>query len=231
MQIQENKSDYKIVETIFQRKEKIPQDWDFFPISKIGKVIGGGTPDTDNSEFWNGEILWAVPTDITGLEENTIEKTAKTITQEGLEHSAAKLLLPGTVIFTSRATIGECAINTKPIATNQGFQNVICNSNFHNWFIFYALQFHKFRLLRLAQGTTFLEISNRNIKKVEIPCPLDIEEQKAIASILKRVDSLIEQNREIVGQTKRSQEIKKGKNLQYLKKGLMQKLLTGQIRV
>ena len=123
-------------------------------------------------------------------------------------------------MITSRATIGECAIATKPISTNQGFQSIICNDkNFNRTYIFYSIKYHKNELLRLAYGTTFLEINKTEIKKVILPTPSSILEQQKIASILSGVDAHIQKN----------QEYKE--KMQILKKGLMQKLLTGKIRV
>jgi type I restriction enzyme S subunit len=117
------------------------------------------------------------------------------------------------VLLTSRATIGSCAINTIPMATNQGFQSIIPNSENNNLFMLYAMQFHSNRLLRLAYGTTFLEISKSHIRNVRFPCP-PLREQQKIASILSKVDELIQKTDQVIEQTQR------------LKKGLVQRLLT-----
>jgi len=122
-------------------------------------------------------------------------------------------------LITTRATIGECAINTKPIATNQGFQNLICDDENDRHFMFYAIKFHRNKLLRLSYGTTFPEISKSEIKKVLIALPESRIEQQKIASILSNIDSQIQKQQEYKSK------------LETLKKGLMQKLLTGQIRV
>jgi type I restriction enzyme S subunit len=137
--------------------------------------------------------MWAVPTDITSLKGNFIYRTKRTISQKGLENSSAKLLPQGTILITSRATIGSCAINKVPMATNQGFQSLICNSNNDNIFMFYAITFNKNKLERLSRGTTFLEIAKTSILKVTLPCP-PLPEQQKIASILSTLDELI-QNR------------------------------------
>jgi type I restriction enzyme S subunit len=194
-------------------EDKQPTDWNLIQLSEIGKIVGGGTPDSGKKEYWEGGILWAVPTDITKLGSNFIDNTHRTISTLGLEKSSAQILPTGTILLTSRATIGECAINTKPITTNQGFQNLICNKNNNNLYILYALKYFKNKLLKMSQGTTFLEISKKNIEKIEILLP-PLKEQQKIASILSNVDSLIEQTQK---------EITEIKNL---KKGLMQKLLT-----
>jgi type I restriction enzyme S subunit len=118
MQVQTPKHGYKFIKSFFGRFEEIPDEWHFKQLSETGKIIGGGTPDSVNKEYWNGEILWAVPTDITKLKGNFIEITEKRITQKGLKNSSARLLPIGSVLITSRATIGSCAINTIPMATN-----------------------------------------------------------------------------------------------------------------
>jgi type I restriction enzyme, S subunit len=118
------KPGYKFVKSYFGKYEEIPEDWEFKRISEIGEIIGGGTPDSRIKEYWGGDIPWAVPTDITDLKGTFIEKTERLITQKGLKNSSARLLPKGTVLITSRATIGSCAINTVPMATNQGFQSL-----------------------------------------------------------------------------------------------------------
>jgi len=171
---------------------EIPEEWTIKKIIEIGEVVGGGTPDTSNEEYWNdGDIVWAVPTDLTGLKTNYIDRTERYITKKGLENSAAKLLPRGSIIITSRATVGNCAINSIPMATNQGFQNLICNSENYNLFFLYMIQFNKNKLIQKSHGTTFLEISNSNIKTLKLFVPL-YQEQRKIASILTNIDNLIQ---------------------------------------
>lgn len=213
MQIQKVKEGYKLEKALFGKFEEIPKEWNFKSLIEIGDIVGGGTPDSTILDYWGGDILWATPSDITKLKSNYIENTERKITENGLNESSAKLLPIGTILITSRATIGECAIATKPIATNQGFQNIICNENNDNLFLFHAMKFHKNRLLRLAYGTTFLEISKKEMSKVSIPIPESKKEQQKIASILSNVDSLIIHIQKIIEQN------------QILERGLMQKLL------
>ena len=213
-------TEFREVKSMLGKYERIPKEWEIKKLDEIGKIISGGTPDSTNKEYWSGNILWATPTDITKLQTNQIENTERKITKQGLDNSSAKLLPKGTILITSRATIGECAIATQPIATNQGFQSIICNDrNFDRMCIFYLIRYHKSKLLRLAYGTTFLEINKSEIKKAVISIPALLSEQQKIASILSGVDAYIQKN----------QEYKK--KIELLKKGLMQKLLTGQIRV
>ena len=208
------KKGYKLVPWLFGKEIEIPEEWEVKKLEEVGEIIGGGTPDSTNKDFWNGDILWAVPTDITKLQVNQIENTERKITKLGLENSSAKLLPAKTILITSRATIGECAITTKPITTNQGFQNIICNDKHNNYLIFYLIKHFPNNLLRLSQGTTFLEINKNQMKKVIVPISNDIKEQQKIATILSNVDSLIDSTRQVI------------KNSKSLKTGLMQKLLT-----
>ena len=192
---------------------KIPVDWEVGPIADVCEVIGGSTPSTAIKDYWNGNILWATPTDVTNLNGRTIEDTRQKITEKGLESSAANLLQEGSILMTSRATIGACAINTKPMATNQGFASLVCKDSVYNWFVFYLISFFRKELERLGSGSTFKEVSKKSIKSFQIPLP-PLHEQKRIAEILSTVDNAIEETDNIIEKTKE------------LKKGLLQKLLT-----
>ncbi len=195
---------------------EIPVDWALVKLGEVCEVIGGSTPSTRKKDYWSGNISWAVPTDITSLRGNIISKTKRTITEEGLKHCGAKLLPEGSLLLTSRATIGECAVNSSPMATNQGFANLVCSNNIYNWYLFHQVRFIKRHLERFANGSTFQEISKKNIKNFEIPLPPFAEQQK-IAEILSVVDSAIETMDGIIQKT------------ETLKKGLMQHLLSGGI--
>jgi type I restriction enzyme S subunit len=197
---------------------RIPIDWEVVKIGDICEVIGGSTPSTKKKEYWDGGIPWATPTDITNLKGNVITETEKTITRLGLTHSAAKLLPEGSILLTSRATIGECAINSVPMATNKGFASLDCKDSVHNWFIYYYISLVKDELQRLAGGSTFREVSKRSIKAIRIPLP-PLPEQKRIAEILSAVDERIDS------------ALAYKEKLEALKKGLMQALLSGKVRV
>ena len=192
---------------------KIPVDWEASQLGDICDIVGGSTPSTANKENWDGNILWATPTDITALKDRTIDDTKQKITKEGLSSCGTKLLPVGTILMTSRATIGACAINTKPMATNQGFTSLICKEKGFNWFVYYLVAQYHNEFERLATGSTFKEISKKSAKSLHLPFP-PLPEQKKIAEILSNVDDAIEETDRI---------IKKAKEL---KKGLMQKLLT-----
>lgn len=190
-----------------------PEGWRDLPLSELATVVGGGTPSRSQPAYWNGDVPWATPTDVTGLEGRIISETNSTITDEGLANSSAVLLPPCSLLMTTRATIGACAINRISMATNQGFQSLIPKEGARIEFLYYLIQHHKRRLERLAAGSTFLEVSRRAIRsfRVAVPPP---HEQRKIAAILSSVDDAIEKTRAVIDQ------------VQIVKRGLMQDLLT-----
>lgn len=180
-----------IMQKIFSQEVRFKdENGDAFPkwkkiiINELGKIVGGGTPDTGSSLYWDGGIPWFTPTEI---KERFVSNSNRTITFEGLASSSAKLLPAGTILFTSRATIGDVAIALNECATNQGFQNICVNDNNYNLFVYYLLIFFKSEFIRRAGGSTFPEISKSNFKSVEIEIP-SLSEQIKIASFLSAID-------------------------------------------
>ena len=194
----------------------IPEDWEVKRLGEVVDVVGGGTPDTKNPKYWGGKINWFTPTEIG--ESKYVSESERKITDEGLKHSSAKILPIGSILFTSRATIGEVAILRKEATTNQGFQSLI-PKNIDNEFLYYLLLIIKREFIAKANGSTFLEITPSAIKDTEISLPPTIEEQRAIARVLSDMDAEIE-----------ALERKKEK-YERLKKGAMELLLTGKIRI
>ncbi|BEM74064.1 hypothetical protein SME36J_34870 [Serratia marcescens] len=157
----------------------------------IAEIIGGGTPSTSISEFWDGDIDWYSPTEIG--ENVYAEGSQKKITPLGLKSCSAKILPAGnTVLFTSRAGIGDMAILTKPGSTNQGFQSLIVKKGYSPYFIFSAGKQIKDFALKHASGSTFLEISGKQLGRMKILMP-SLEEQTAIGNYFEKLDSLINQ--------------------------------------
>ena len=188
-------------------------DWEIVRLDDICDVVGGSTPSTKNEEFWGGEIRFATPTDITNLQGREISDTKQTITPKGLSSCGARILPAGSILLTSRATLGACAINTKPMATNQGFASLVCNERVYNWFVFYKMLALQPELGRLGSGSTFKEVSKHNVKSLILSLP-PLPEQKKIAEILRTVDEAIERTALIIDKTRE------------LKRGLMQRLFT-----
>ncbi|GAA8111813.1 restriction endonuclease subunit S [Helicobacter pylori] len=162
-----------------------PSNWQKVRLGDIAEIIGGGTPSTQITSFWNGSINWFTPTEI-GITKY-VHKSQRTITPLGLKKSSAKLLPIGTILLTSRASIGNCAILKVVATTNQGFQSLIPLEKINNEFLYYLILTLKNKLLKLASGSTFLEVSPNKIKNLLIPLP-PLNEQSAIANILSDLD-------------------------------------------
>ncbi|WP_208395157.1 restriction endonuclease subunit S [Helicobacter pylori] len=162
-----------------------PSNWQRVRLGDVAEIIGGGTPSTQITSFWNGSINWFTPTEI-GITKY-VYKSQRTITPLGLKKSSAKLLPIGTILLTSRASIGDCAILKEVATTNQGFQSLIPLEKINNEFLYYLILTLKNKLLELASGSTFLEVSPNKIKNLLIPLP-PLNEQAAIANILSDVD-------------------------------------------
>ena len=166
----------------------IPQDWEVVRLGEVGDIVGGGTPDTTNPAFWNGEILWLTPTEI---KQKYISTSERKITQKGLENSSAKILPKNTILITTRATIGDIGIATKQLCTNQGFQSFVSGKNANFEFMYYLLCTKRSQFISLANGSTFLEVSAKTIRQIQIPLP-PLKEQEKIARILGVWDSALD---------------------------------------
>ena len=167
-----------------------PKDkWLRLSIGDVAHVIGGGTPDTNIEDYWNGNIQWYTPSEIG--KKKYVTESERTLTQKGLDNSNAKLLPPNTILLSTRATIGECSIAKQECCTNQGFQSLIANKVTPE-FLYYLIQTKKKDLLSKASGSTFAEISANEVRKIHICIPSTQEEQKAIVQPLSAYDEKIE---------------------------------------
>lgn len=190
-----------------------PIGWLNGELVRFCEVVGGGTPDRAIHEYWGGQIPWVSPTEITSLGAKYISNTRDSLTQLGLEKSSAKLHPVGTLLMTSRASIGYVAINTVPMATNQGFQSLRCKDGTLVDYMYQYITWVRAELERLAAGSTFSEISSANVKRLRVTLP-PLPEQQKIAAILSSVDNVIEKTRAQIDK------------LKDLKTGMMQELLT-----
>ena len=163
--------------------------WEQRELGNVSDVIGGGTPSTNNSEYWNGDIDWYSPVEIG--ERIYVSGSQKKITKLGLEKSSAKILPVGTVLFTSRAGIGNTAILAKEGCTNQGFQSIIPHENKLDSYFIYSRTHDLKRYGEVTgAGSTFVEVSGKQMAKMPISLP-KINEQRKIGGFFKELDSLI----------------------------------------
>ena len=163
--------------------------WPTVSITKVARVVGGATPKTDNPNFWDGRIDWATPKDLSNLGEKFISSTPRKITDAGLRGCAAEVLPAESVFFSSRAPIGHIAINTVPMATNQGFKSFVPGPKLDASFLYWWLDTNRERLQAMGTGATFKEVSKAVVERIEIPLP-PLEEQRRIAGILDQADAL-----------------------------------------
>ena len=163
--------------------------WKDYELSRVAEITSGGTPKTDNPKYWNGSIDWYSPTEIG--KKSFVDGSKKKITEEGLNKSSAKILpAHKTILFTSRAGIGDMAILRKEAATNQGFQSFVMKDNFHVYFTYSMREKIKKYALKHSAGSTFLEISGKTLGKIKIKYPL-FKEQEKIGNYFKKLDEII----------------------------------------
>ena len=177
------------------RFKKFTNKWTKRKLGNIAKIIGGGTPSTSNHDYWNGNINWYSPTEIGN--NIFVNSSNKKISIKGLNNSSAKLLPGGkTILFTSRAGIGNMAIMLTDGCTNQGFQSwVIDDTKIDIYFLYSLGRLLKHDAIRQASGSTFLEISNKEVKKLLLEIP-SFTEQKLIGNMLRKIDDDIVRQKE-----------------------------------
>ena len=163
--------------------EKLPKGWAWCRLGDIGEIIGGGTPSTSIEEYWNGEVSWITPADLSNYSDKYIAQGKRNITQLGLDNSSAKLIPKGSILFSTRAPIGYVVIADRPLSTNQGFKSLSLSINMSEEFVYYFLLAEKERIKLLASGTTFQELSASAFSKILIPLPPLAEQHRIVQQI------------------------------------------------
>lgn len=164
-------------------------EWKLRRLGEIAEICGGGTPSSIVNEYWNGEIDWYAPAEIG--DKVFLNGSQKKITEKGLKNSSAKMLPAGTVLFTSRAGIGNTAILQKEGCTNQGFQSIIPHKNeLDTYFIFSRTAELKRYGETIGAGSTFVEVSGRQMAAMELFVP-SLPEQKQIGELFRNIDEKV----------------------------------------
>ncbi len=198
---------------------EIPEGWGVKKIGDVCQTFGGGTPKTKEPSYWeSGDVFWATPTDMTSLYSPVIFDTARKITEKGLQNSSARLLPEGSILMTSRATLGYFAIAKVPISTNQGFISMVCDDKISKYYLLNAVQNKMDEIENLAGGSTYLEINKTSFRSIEVILPPK--------NIMKKFDEIADSVYEKIFhhelETKRLAEIRDS---------LLPKLMSGKIRV
>jgi len=166
-------------------------EWQVKKLGEVGRITGGSTPSTKVTEYWNGDIPWLTPSEVTKNESIYIDQTERYITQDGVNSCGTAVLPAGTVMMTSRATIGYPVINTVPMATNQGFINIIPNEDVSSEYLTYWIMQNRHLLMNKASGVTFKELSKSSFKNISIPLP-PARSQEVIVRFLSSLKASIE---------------------------------------
>ena len=161
----------------------IPENWVWCRLGEIGEIISGGTPSTSNDNYWNGNISWITPADLSNYKEKYISRGKRNISIEGLENSSAKIICKGSVLFSSRAPIGYVVISEKEVTTNQGFKSISPYIENSEHYIYYFLLAEKENISLKASGTTFKELSGTEFGKIFIPLPPLAEQYRIVEKI------------------------------------------------
>lgn len=166
-----------------------------YELSELVDIIGGGTPKTSVSEYWNGNIPWISVKDFNN-DNRYVYETEKSITQAGLDHSSTKVLSRDDIIISARGTVGELAMISKPMAFNQSCYGIRAKKSINNTFLYYLLKNSINKLKLITHGSVFDTITRDTFSQIEIDLP-SLEIQKQIASILSALDDKIELNNRI----------------------------------
>lgn len=163
-------------------------------LGDVCTVVSGTTPKSDHPEYWDGEINWVTPAELTD-DSNMIFESQRKITQQAVKDSSLKAFPAGTVLLSSRAPIGKVAIAGTEMYCNQGFKNLICSERIYNRYLYHFLRSKTAYLNSLGRGATFKEISKSIVENIEIPLP-HLDEQRKNAAVLDKVSDLIAKRRQ-----------------------------------
>jgi len=168
----------------------VPAHWEIRKLKFVAEeIVGGSTPSTGAPEYWDGDIVWVTPQDVSASE--TLVGSKRRITQRGLEACSSTLMPAGTIVVTSRAPVGNVAFAATPLTTNQGCKAIIPKrSRLDQRYAFHLLQVLKPELQSLAKGTTFTEISTTQVANVKVPIPPVGEQRSIVASIASETQSV-----------------------------------------
>lgn len=164
-------------------------NWPEVALGDAAEIVSGATPSSAEPELWNGGVLWATPTDLSRLNSKYIESTERTISERGLASCSARVLPPSSVLFSSRAPIGLVAINTAPMATNQGFKSFVPKRHLDASYLYWWLRSNRERMNDLGNGATFKEVSKAVVSRVLVPLP-PLKDQRRIAAILDKAEAV-----------------------------------------
>ncbi len=177
-------------------------EWKYLSILEIAAIVSGATPATNVKEYWDGEIMWITPNDLSNIKSRFINASERRISAQGLKSASISITPARSVVMSSRAPIGYFALSTRDFTTNQGCKSFMFNENQDSEFHYYNFLYHTELFKRYGSGSTFKEISKSNIEKLSFLIPIDKREQQNIATILSTVDEVIEKTEDAIAKYK-----------------------------
>ena len=183
-------------------KREIPEGWKAGTIADIGKVFGGATPSSSNPQYYSSKgIAWATPKDLASSSNLYFSHGERDISEEGFKSCSSVLMPSGSVLMTSRAPIGYLAISCNEVCTNQGFKSVVPNNEIGPYYVFQTLKLMMPYIKKLGSGSTFAEISGKDLKDVPviIPLPDCLKNFNSVVSLaFKKILCIEKENAELV---------------------------------
>ncbi|HOO77999.1 MAG TPA: restriction endonuclease subunit S [bacterium] len=179
----------------------VPEGWRRKKISEVCETFGGGTPSTKVSEYWDGDITWIVPSDVTKNNSLVLLDSERKITHRGLRESSAKLVPPDTILMTSRASVGYFALIDIEVCTNQGFINIVPYQSELRMYLLFNLLSRVTEIRSNAKGTTYPEISKGRFREMDILIPSNVlllQFDKVAYDIIRQVRYLMRSNAHLV---------------------------------
>lgn len=180
---------------------KVPKEWEVVPLKVRFSIVGGTTPKSDNPEYWDGDLYWITPADLSNLPDRFIRNTGRRISRLGLNSCGTTLVAAGAIALSTRAPIGSIAITTVEACTNQGCRLLAPADGVVSGFYYYVLLSAREHLNLLGRGSTFLELSGDQLGAFRVPLP-PLSEQQAIAAFLDRetakIDAMVEEQRRLI---------------------------------
>jgi len=196
----------------------IPKGWRVGKLGEVTNIKGGGTPSTKNEAFWNGDIHWTSPKDLSNSKSVFLLDTEKKLTQDGLKKVSSGLLPKGTLLLSSRAPIGYVAISNVDIAVNQGYIALLNDAYVSNYYMLFWLRTHMRAVTNAANGSTFLEISKSAFRNIDCVIPSE--------GVLKTFDEFVKLTLDKV-----LENIKQIQTLSKTRDTLLPKLMSGHLRI
>ena len=197
----------------------IPKGWRIGTLGDVVETVGGATPSTKETEFWEpSEFAWTTPKDLSSLQSPILLHTERKLSKKGVEKINSGLLPVGTLLLSSRAPIGYLAITKIPVAINQGYIAMLPHGTLPPLYLLYWCRNNMDTINARANGSTFMEISKKAFRPIQIVVPSEV----TIIAFLKIIEVLFD---------RLTENEKQSQTLTTLRDTLLPRLISGQLRI